>query len=112
MKIWPDQIATKVKELTIYHRKMTFDAPEIKKKIAKTMQEKEEMLVTSIFSFSHNVLSHPKEIAPFEPQLKLSSANAFNFGMIKRLKNMLFLLGNRTTWCSNNMQNLLYKHRA
>ena len=38
--------------LTLYHIIPTFNDPD---KLLKTLQEKEKMLVTSIFSFSHNV---------------------------------------------------------
>ena len=40
--------------LTLYHTTATFNNPE-KEALIKTLWEKEKMLVTSIFSFSHNV---------------------------------------------------------
>ena len=40
--------------LTLYHTMTTSDAPE-EKSLLKTLWKKEKMLVTSIFSFPHNV---------------------------------------------------------
>ena len=46
--------------LTLYHTIPAFKDPK-KRKLLKTLWEKEKMLVTSIFSFSHNVF-HPPQI--------------------------------------------------
>ena len=51
-----------------------------------TLWEKEKMLVTSIFSFSHNVFYPSKNKVQFNFSVTciLSSANAFNFGPVQR----------------------------
>ena len=55
----------------------TFYAPV--KRVFQTLWDKEKMLVTSIFSFSPKCFPpYQIEIAPFEPQGKLWTANAFN----------------------------------
>ena len=40
--------------------------------------EKENLLVTSNFSFSHSVSTRSDNFLPFSSNLKLSSANSFN----------------------------------
>ena len=64
--------------LTFYHTIPTFDDP--KEEVSyKTLLEKEEMLVTNIFSFSPQcLLPIPKRISVFNFHFFLSSANAFN----------------------------------
>ena len=44
----------------------------------KTLWEKEKLLVTSNFSFSHSVSTCLKNFLPFSTKLKLTSANSFN----------------------------------
>ena len=46
--------------LSLYHTTRTFNDPE-EKRLFKTLREKEKMLVTSIFSFSHNVFKPIKD---------------------------------------------------
>ena len=54
-----------------------------KKKKKKKMWEKEKMLVTSIFSFSHNVFKSPQnKFQNFSHNFILSSGNAYNFGPV------------------------------
>ena len=48
------------KGLTLHHTIPTFNDPE-KKSIFKTLLEKEKILITNLFSFSHNVF-HPFKI--------------------------------------------------
>ena len=45
----------------LYHAITTFDAPEENQSLLNTLWEKEKMLVTSIFSFFHNVLFDVKD---------------------------------------------------
>ena len=45
--------------------------------LLKTLGEKEKLLVTSNFSFSHSVSTLLENFLPFSLNLKLSSANAF-----------------------------------
>ena len=46
--------------------------------LLKTLREKEKLLVTSSFSFSHSVFYPFGELLPFSSHLKLSSANTLN----------------------------------
>ena len=46
--------------------------------LLKTLWEKEKMLVTSNFSFSHSFSTSLENIPPFLSNLKLSSVNSFN----------------------------------
>ena len=58
------------------------------------MWEKEKMLVTNIFSFSHNVFYISQANFSFCSTFILSSANAFNFGLSKILwfgKGLMYL---------------------
>ena len=56
-----------------------------KEAFLKTLLEKEKMLVTSIFSFSHNVFYHSPTKFQFSVTFNLSSANAFNLDKAKIL---------------------------
>ena len=56
-----------------------------KKNLFKTLREKEKMLVTSIFSFSHNVLYSIKTEIIIYNIFILSSAIAFNLDKVKFL---------------------------
>ena len=51
--------------------------------LLKTPWEKEKLLVTSNFSFSHSVFYPFKKILPFSSNLKLSSANYLSLGQSK-----------------------------
>ena len=51
----------------------------LKKKNSKKLREKEKMLVTSIFPFSHNVFYAPRTSFNFSATFILSSANCFQF---------------------------------
>ena len=46
--------------------------------LLKTLLEKEKLLVTSNFSFSHSVFHPFGELLPFLSNMKLSSANSFS----------------------------------
>ena len=48
------------------------------KNLLKTLWEKEKLLVTSNFSFSHSVFYSLGKFPPFSSNLKLSFANSFN----------------------------------
>ena len=67
--------------LTFYHTILTFN----KRSLLKTLWEKEEMLVTSIFSFSHNVFYPSQNKFQFFSHIYLSSANAFSLNQSKIL---------------------------
>ena len=68
----------------LYHSILTFKDP-WKEVFLKTLWEKEKMLVTSIFSFSHNVFYPSKTNFNFSATFNLSSANAFNLDQSKNL---------------------------
>ena len=53
------------------------------KSLLKTLWEKEKLLVTSNFSFSHSVFYQVVELLPFSYHLKLSSANSFSLAKSK-----------------------------
>ena len=55
------------------------------KSLLKTLWEKEKLLVTSNFSFSHNVFYPLRELSVISSNLKLSSANSFNLEESKML---------------------------
>ena len=46
--------------------------------LLKTLWEKEKLLITSNFSFSHSVVCRFRELSPAFVTLKSSSANSFN----------------------------------
>ena len=50
--------------------------------LLKTLWEKEKLLVTSNFSFSHSVLYSFVYFQPFPSKLKVLSANFFKFGRV------------------------------
>ena len=73
------------KSLSLYYRIPTYNDIE-KKSLLKTLWEKEKMLVSSIFSFSHNVfLAVQKEFLFLSYIYILSSANLFNLDKSKIL---------------------------
>ena len=55
----------------------------LRKKLLKTLQEKEKMLVTRIFSLSHNAFHPSQENFHFLGYIFLSSVNAFDSGHLK-----------------------------
>ena len=55
--------------------------------LLKTLREKEKLLVTNNFSFSHSVFYPFLKLLPFSSTLKWSSASSFN---LKRLKFLLW----------------------
>ena len=55
------------------------------KNLLKTLWEKEKLLVTSNFSFSHSVFYPLRELSVISSNLKLSSANSFNLEESKML---------------------------
>ena len=68
----------------------------LSKKLLKTLLEKEKILVTSIFSFSHDDFNPIKDKFQVWESLNLSSVNAFN---LDKSKNVLY--GNQSkypTW--------------
>ena len=65
-------------KLTLYHAIPSLNDPEIESIIMQMLWEKEKMLLTSIFSFSHNVFYR-------YPRQKFLSANAFNLDQSKIL---------------------------
>ena len=69
------------KELILYHTIPTFNTSK-DEGLLKILWETEKMLVTSIFSFSHNVLYLPINKFLLEPHF-LSSAIAFNLDQSK-----------------------------
>ena len=72
--------------LNLYHTNLTFNDP-VERSLLKTLWEKEKMLVTGIFSFSHNVfLPFPKQISFFQSHLFCRlQINAFNLDQSKML---------------------------
>ena len=70
--------------LTFYNTITTFNYP-VQATIWKKLWEKEKMLVTSIFSFSHNVFYPSQDKFQFLSLFFLSSANAFNLDLTKIL---------------------------
>ena len=75
------------KRLTLHHTITTFNDPD-REALLKTLWEKEKMLVTSISSFSHNVLQpSKKQTSNFQSHFVLSSAHAFNLDQSKILLN-------------------------
>ena len=55
------------------------------KSLLKTLWEKEKLLITSNFSFSHSVFYPLRELSIISSNLKLSSANSFNLEESKML---------------------------
>ena len=87
---------TDLPTLTLYDIIPTFKDP-CKRKPLKTLWEKEKMLVTSIFSFSHNVYYSFHNKIKFLSQIFLSSAHAFSLELSRILPfglNYLLLLTN------------------
>ena len=83
--------------------------PSNKKPKWKTLREKEKMLVTSIFSFSHNVFyTFQNKIARFLPQFTCLTANALiqNLSKPLPLKLTLFLVANETIVKCRNLFNI------
>ena len=63
--------------------------------LLKTPWEKEKLLVTSNFFFSHSVFYPFGELQPFSLNVKLSSANSFS---LEESKNLSFGKGLKTWW--------------
>ena len=65
--------------LTLYYTIPTFNDP-LEGSLLKTLWEKEKMLVTSIFSFSHNVFYPFQNNFQFLSQFYFAVCNCFQFG--------------------------------
>ena len=63
------RVKLKITSLTLYHTIPTFNDP-VKRAFKKTLWKKEKMLVTSIFSFSLNVLTIPTFNDPVKEAFK------------------------------------------
>ena len=67
--------------LTLYHEISTFNNPE-KRKLLKTPLEKDKMLVTSIFSFSHNLFYSPHHKILFLSPIYFVICKCFQFEVV------------------------------
>ena len=67
--------------LTLYHTFKTFNDPE-KEAFLKTLWEKEKMLVTSIFSFSHNVFYPSQKEFLYLSYIYCVVCKCFQFGPV------------------------------
>ena len=70
--------------LTLYHTILTFNDPQ-ERILLKTMWKKEKMLVTSIFSFSHNVFYPIKDRNHYLSFIYSVICKCFQFGHIQNL---------------------------
>ena len=85
------------RSVNLYHVTLTFKLP-YRRRLWKTLWEKEKMLVTSIFSFSHIVFYSIKDRNPHFRNIQFVVCMCFQFGLIQD-----FVVWERVTakYCTN-----------